>query len=78
MKNSISITIDNIDNIKDVLKSLELLFAKLIHYYAGKDNNNLEVLIVSVSIYFGKMLRLLGYNEDNPDENNNEGESWKK
>jgi hypothetical protein len=63
-KEKVTITIENLDNIEDVLKSLELLFAKLIGYYSDKDLHNLNILVLSCSVYFGKILRMLGYNEE--------------
>jgi len=64
MKEKISITIDNLDDMENVLKSLELLFSKLILYYGNKDVSNLNVLVLSISSYFGKILKMLGYTED--------------
>ena len=64
MKEKISITIDNLDDMENVLQSLELLFSKLILYYGNKDVSNLNVLVLSISSYFGKILKMLGYTED--------------
>jgi hypothetical protein len=64
MKEKISITIDNLDDVQSVLKSIELLFQKLIYYYGENDVKKLYTLILSVSAWFGKVLRMLGYTED--------------
>jgi len=64
MKEKLSITIGNLDDMENVLKSLELLFSKLILYYGNKDLKNLNVLVLSISSYFGKILKMLGYTED--------------
>ena len=64
MKEKIQITIENLDDLQGVLKSIELLFSKLIYYYAEKDPKNLNTLILSCSAWFGKVLRILGYTED--------------
>jgi hypothetical protein len=64
MKEKLSITIKDLDDMENVLKSLELLFSKLIMYYGNKDLSNLNVLVLSISSYFGKILKMLGYTED--------------
>jgi len=64
MKEKIQITIDNLDDMENVLQSLELLFSKLILYYGNKDVSNLNILVLSISSYFGKILKMLGYTED--------------
>ena len=64
MKEKITITIENLDDIQSVSKSLTLLFQKLIYYYPEKDLHNLNILVLSCSVYFGKILQLLGYMED--------------
>jgi hypothetical protein len=64
MKEKINITIENIDDLQSVLKSLELLFEKLILYYSDTDLQKLSNLILSCSVYFGRVLRLLGYTEE--------------
>ena len=64
MKEKIQITIKDLDDMQNVLRSLELLFKKLILYYADKDVNKLTALVMSCSVYFGQILRKLGYSED--------------
>jgi hypothetical protein len=64
MKEHITITIKNLDNIHSVLGSLELLFKKLMEYYADKDLNNLKILIISCSVWFGMILQKFGYDKD--------------
>jgi hypothetical protein len=64
MKEKITITIEDLDNMPSVLRSLELLFQKLIYYYSDKDVGELNILILSISSYFGQLLKWLGYNED--------------
>ena len=63
-KERINITIEDLDNLPSVLRSLELLFQKLIYYYADRDLKTLNTLVISISVYFGKILRMLGYTED--------------
>jgi hypothetical protein len=46
------------------LGSLELLFKKLMEYYADKDLNNLKILIISCSVWFGMILQKFGYDKD--------------
>jgi len=64
MKEKIQITIENLDDLQGVLKSIELLFQKLIYYYAEHDLKSLNTLVLSCSVWFGKVLRMLGYTED--------------
>jgi hypothetical protein len=64
MNEKVTITIHNLDDVQGVLKSLELLFQKLIYYYAEKDLNNLKILVLSCSVWFGMVLQKLGYSED--------------
>lgn len=64
MKEKIQITIKDLDDINNVLESLELLFQKLVYYYAEKDIKKLGILILSCSVYFGKMLGIMGYTEE--------------
>ena len=64
MKEKIQITIENLDDIQNVLKSLELLFQKLIIYYSDKDEEKVNILVLSCSVWFGKMMRILGYDEN--------------
>jgi len=64
MKDSINIIIEDLDNLPSVLKSIELLFSKLIMYYGEKDLHKLNTLVLSISVYFGKLLTLLGYDEE--------------
>jgi len=69
MKEKIQITIENVDDIQNVLQSLELLFTKLIYYYAEKDLQKLYTFVLGVSVYFGQILDIMGYRPEN-----NEGE----
>jgi hypothetical protein len=64
MKEKIQITIDNLDDIQSVLRSIELLFQKLIYYYGDNDVKKLYTLVLSCSVWFGKVLRILGYTEE--------------
>ena len=69
MKEKIQITIDNLDDIQNVLRSIGLLFQKLIYYYAETDLQKLYTLVLNVSVYFGQILNMLGYRpENNEDE----------
>lgn len=63
-KEKITITIENLDDMHSVLRSLELLFQKIVLYYSDKDINKLVAFVVSCSVWFGKMLTILGYDED--------------
>jgi hypothetical protein len=64
MKEKITITIENLDDMPSVLRSVELLFQKLVDYYTEKDIRNLYTLVLSCSVWFGKILHILGYTED--------------
>lgn len=64
MKEKVAIVIEDLDDIQKVLASLDLLFQKLIYYYLDKDLSKLKLLIVCVSFYFGELLRMIGYDED--------------
>jgi hypothetical protein len=64
MKEKLIITIKDLDDLQGVLKSIELLFQKLITYYADKDTEKFITLILSVSVWFGQILTMLGYTED--------------
>ena len=70
MKQKIQITIDNLDDMQSVLRSIELLFQKLIDYYAEHDLKKLITLVLSCSVWFGKVLQILGYSEDDFGEKN--------
>jgi hypothetical protein len=63
MKEKIQITLDNLDDVNSVLRSIELLFQKLIMYYAEHDLKSLNTLVLSCGVWFGKVLRMLGYDE---------------
>ena len=63
-KERITITIEDLDNIQKVLESLQLLFSKLVIYYSKKDESKLMTLVINCGAYFGKLLVMLGYNED--------------
>lgn len=64
MIEKISITIEKLDDMDSVLKSIELLFRKLILYYSETDLRKLTQLILSCSNWFGAMLKTLGYTEE--------------
>jgi hypothetical protein len=64
MKEKIQITIDNLDDVQSVLRSIELLFQKIIYYYGEHDLHKLNILVLSVSSWFGQILKMLGYTED--------------
>lgn len=68
MKEKLTITINDISDIKGVLASLELLFQKLIYYYAENDLDNLKVFVLSCSVWFGIILQKLGYDENDIEE----------
>lgn len=60
-KEKLTITIQDLDNVENVGGSIELLFAKLITYYANRDLKTLHILALSMGSYFGDLLRTLGY-----------------
>ena len=64
MKEKLAIIIEDLDDIQKVLMSLDLLFQKLIYYYLDKDLNKLRLLVVCVSFYFGELLKMIGYRDD--------------
>jgi hypothetical protein len=68
MKEKIQITIENLDDIRSILKSIELLFTKLIYYYADTNTRNLVIFILSVSVCLGQVMTKLGIDEDNYEE----------
>lgn len=68
MNEKIQITIQNLDDMKNVLTSLELLFSKLIYYYLNKDINKLSIFVLSCSVYFGRILQILGWNNKDFEE----------
>ena len=68
MNEKIQITINNLDDVQGVVGSIQLLFQKLIYYYAEKDLQKLNTLILSCVVYFGRMLRILGYGEGDLEE----------
>jgi hypothetical protein len=70
MKEKIKITLEDLDDIKKVLKSVQLLFQLLIDYYVKTNIKNLKTLIYGCGVYFGKLLTVLGYDETNMEEEN--------
>lgn len=69
-KKSITITITDLDDLDKVWVALDNLFRTIIIYYIDNDFDKLNRLVLSVSVYFGKMLKLLGYTgEDFEDRN---------
>lgn len=70
MKRKLIIAIDDLDDLKNVLTALDNLFRTLICYYLDNDIDKLNTLVMTCSIYFGKILGLLGYkSEDFGDQN---------
>lgn len=64
-KERITITIENLDDLKSVLGSIDLLFRKIIFYYSDKNFNNLVLFIISCAVWFGELMTKLGINADN-------------
>lgn len=62
-KERIAITIDNLDDLSSVLKSIELLFQKLVNYYQEKDYKKLCILGLSSYLWFKKVVEWIGYTE---------------
>jgi hypothetical protein len=64
MKNKISITLTDIDDVNKVLESLDILFRQILEHYIDKGNMKaFSTFIVTVSVYCGRILRLMGYTE---------------
>jgi hypothetical protein len=61
MKEKIVVVIESLDDMKKVLKCLELLFNQLVCYYTRKDIKKLHIFAISGGAWFGRMLRDLGY-----------------
>ena len=61
MKEQINIKIENLDDLSSVLKSIELLFQKLVTYYQDKDYKKLCILGLSSYLWFKKVVEWLGY-----------------
>jgi hypothetical protein len=79
MKEKITIVIEDLDDIQGVFKSLDILFKNIILYYTENDLKKLNTFVLSISSYFGILLGLLGYKEDDfRKEEDNSGEDWKK
>lgn len=64
MKRKLIITFTDLDDIQKVLSSLEKLFKEILLYYEETDTNKLEIMIMSISAYFGQLLRIGGYEEE--------------
>jgi len=65
-KRAINITISNLDDFNSVLNALDNLFKSLLLYYVDKgEDKNIEILVLSASVYFGTLMRGLGYDENN-------------
>jgi len=65
-KRAINITISNLDDLNSVLNALDNLFKSLLLYYVDKgEDKNIEILVLSASVYFGTLLKGLGYDENN-------------
>lgn len=69
-KRSITITIGDLDDLKDVSIALENLFKTILEYYIDKDDElkSFEWFILSCSVYFGKLLTLMGYDDKDFEE----------
>jgi len=63
-KRKVSITIDDLDDTKIVFEAIDNLFHTLICHYIDTDFDKLNLFVVSMSVYFGKLLGLLGYREE--------------
>jgi len=80
LKEKVTIVIEDLDDMNGVFKSLNILFRKIILYYTENDLKKLDTFVLSISSYFGILLGLLGYKEDDfrKEEEDNSGEEWKK
>jgi hypothetical protein len=67
-KRKVSITIDDLDDTKIVFEAIDNLFRTLICHYIDTDFDKLNLFVVSMSVYFGKLLGLLGYREEEFEE----------
>jgi hypothetical protein len=59
----ITITIHNLDDVRSVLKSIELLFQKLFHYYAETNVKNLTILVLSCCVWLESVAQKLGLDD---------------
>jgi hypothetical protein len=65
----VSIVIEDLGDINKVLVALENLFKTLIDYYIEKEDLTLLAsFVLACSSYFGHLLMILGYNEENTKE----------
>ena len=63
-KKQISITLTDLDDVRQVLRGLNRLFNKLIiHYTDDLDSDNLDIFILTFATYIGGIMRIAGYDE---------------
>lgn len=63
-KRSIKITITDINDVNKVLESLDVLFRTILEHYIDKsDGKSFSTLIVTISVYCGRLLKFLGYED---------------
>ena len=68
-KESIRITITDIDDLDKVFKALDIFFRKILMHYADKNKEKeIEKFVLTISAYFGILLKKLGYDEGMKDE----------
>jgi len=74
MKESISINITDLDDMKQVFEALNNLFDILLKYYAQKEDlNQFYKLVMTISVYFGTILQSLGLDDKLDDLDEPEG-----
>ena len=62
-KRELSIHITDLNDLNKVLEALDNIFRTLILHYTDTNEKNAKVFIVSIAVYFGELMRLLGWNE---------------
>jgi hypothetical protein len=63
MTEKIQITIEDLDDIQKVLIALDNLFRTLLNHYIDTEWNKLSLVVVSCSVYFGRLHQLIGCKE---------------
>jgi hypothetical protein len=62
-KRAINIHIEDLDDLDKLWVALDNLFRQILEYYIDTDFEKLVKFVLSCSVYFGKLLNILGYSE---------------
>ena len=63
-KRQISITLTELDDVRQVLQNLSYVFKEIMAYYATNlDNDKLDTFILTFASYLGVIMRMRGYDE---------------